>query len=148
MHPVLWTNIHHDVTDLVNHGIVKNTKTWISWKQNIIFLQNKKILNLCLRWHILRSYRFLAEVTFKKELLQFFVVIGQTLIVTVDQPLFALAKEVQWAKPETLGEYKLLVMMGDLHIEMTFMKCLGVILFVVFSYLGLPISWSWPFKFL
>ena len=24
------TNTHHDVTDLVNHGIVKNTKTWIS----------------------------------------------------------------------------------------------------------------------
>ena len=41
---------------------------------------------------------------------------------TVDQPLFALAKEIQSAKPETLGEDKLLVMMGDLHIEMTFMK--------------------------
>ena len=25
----------------------------------------KKILNLCLRWNILRSYRFVAEVTFK-----------------------------------------------------------------------------------
>ena len=68
MHPVLCTNTHHDVTDLVNHGMVKNTKTWISWKRNIIFLWNKKILNLCLRWHILRSYRFLAEVTFKRVL--------------------------------------------------------------------------------
>ena len=28
-------------------------------------MRNKKILNLCLRWHILRSYRFSAEVTFK-----------------------------------------------------------------------------------
>ena len=28
-----------------------------------IFLRNKKILNLCLRQHILRSYRFVAEVT-------------------------------------------------------------------------------------
>ena len=64
MHPVLCTNTHHDVTDLVNHGMVKNTKTWISWKRNIIFLRNKKILNLCLRWHILKSYRFLAGVTF------------------------------------------------------------------------------------
>ena len=52
------------VTDLVNHGMVKSTKTWISSEQNIIFLQ-KKILNLCFRWHILRSYHFLAEVTFK-----------------------------------------------------------------------------------
>ena len=26
MSPVSCTNIHHDVTDLVNHGIVKNKK--------------------------------------------------------------------------------------------------------------------------
>ena len=34
-------------------------------KQNIIFLRNKEILNLCFRWHILRSYCFVVEVTFK-----------------------------------------------------------------------------------
>ena len=65
IHPVSCTNTHHDVTDLVNHGIVKNTKTWISWKLKLFFLRNKKILNFCLRWHIFRCYRFLAEVTFK-----------------------------------------------------------------------------------
>ena len=58
------TNTHREVTDSVNHGMVKNTKTWISWERNLIFLQNKKVLNLCLRWHILRSCRFVAEVTF------------------------------------------------------------------------------------
>ena len=30
VHPVSCTNTHHDVTDLVNHGMVKNTKTLIS----------------------------------------------------------------------------------------------------------------------
>ena len=30
MHPVSCTNTHHDVTDLVNHEMVKNTKTLIS----------------------------------------------------------------------------------------------------------------------
>ena len=30
----------------------------------MLFLRNKKNLNLCFRWHILRSYRFVAEVTF------------------------------------------------------------------------------------
>ena len=65
MHLVSCTNTHRDVTDLVNHGMVKNTKTWISWERNIIFLRNKKIVNLCFRWHILRSYRFVMEVTFK-----------------------------------------------------------------------------------
>ena len=65
VHPVLCTNTHNDATDLVNHGIVKNIKTWTSWKRNTIFLRNKKILNLSLRWHILRSYRFIVEVTVK-----------------------------------------------------------------------------------
>ena len=44
--------------------MAKNTKTWISWERNIIFRRNKAILNLCFRWHILRIYRFVAEVTF------------------------------------------------------------------------------------
>ena len=62
---VLCTNTHHDVTDLVNCGMVKNTKTWISWERNLTSLRNKKILKLCLGWHILRSYHFVAEVSFK-----------------------------------------------------------------------------------
>ena len=60
MYPVPYANTHYDVTNLVNHGIIKNAKTWISWEPNI-----KKILYLCLKWHTLRSYRFVAEVTFK-----------------------------------------------------------------------------------
>ena len=44
--------------------MVENTKTWISSERNIVFLRNKKIVDLCFRWHILRSYRFVAEVTF------------------------------------------------------------------------------------
>ena len=50
--------------DLVNHVMFENTKTLIFWERNITFLQNKKILNLCLRWYIFRSYLFLAKVTF------------------------------------------------------------------------------------
>ena len=64
MHPVSCINTHHEVIDLENHGMVKNAKIWISWKRNINFLQNKEILNLRLRWHILRSYRFVSEWTF------------------------------------------------------------------------------------
>ena len=33
-----------------------------------IFLHNKKILNLCLRWLILKSYHFVAEVTVSNKL--------------------------------------------------------------------------------
>ena len=62
--PVSCTNTHHEVTDLVNHGMVKNTETWISRERNITLLQNEKNLNLCFRWQFLRSYRFVAELTF------------------------------------------------------------------------------------
>ena len=64
MHPVWFTNTHHVAADLVNHGMVKNTKAWISLEQNIAFLQCEKILYLCLRWHILRSYCFVVELAF------------------------------------------------------------------------------------
>ena len=53
---------------------------------------------------------------------------GQIPVITVDQPLYALAKFLQWTKPDTLGEQHFLVVMGDLHIEMTFMKCIGDLL--------------------
>ena len=43
---------------------------------------------------------------------------GQTPVIAMDQPLFALAKQIQWQWPNTLGEDKLLVMFGGLHIEM------------------------------
>ena len=62
MHPVSHTNTHH-ITDLVNHGMVQNTKTWISREWNITFLWNKNS-NPCLILHILRSYRFVVEITF------------------------------------------------------------------------------------
>ena len=55
---------HRDVTDLEIQGMVNNTKTLVSRKLSIIFLRNKRIHNLYLTWHILRSYHFLVEVTF------------------------------------------------------------------------------------
>ena len=36
-----------------------------SLENETFFLQNKKIHNQCLRWHISRSYSFLADVIFK-----------------------------------------------------------------------------------
>ncbi len=50
---------------------------------------------------------------------------GQIAIVTADQPVFAPAKQVQWQHPSEFGEDKILVMMGDLHIEMAFMDAIA-----------------------
>ena len=48
MHPISCTNnTHCDITDLVNHGMVKNTKIYISSEQNVTFLWNKKKFKAC-----------------------------------------------------------------------------------------------------
>ena len=72
-------NTYHDVKDLVNHGMIKNIKNWISWDWNNTFLWNKKILNLCLRWHFLESYCFVVEVTLKKNQIVFWNFAGTVL---------------------------------------------------------------------
>lgn len=50
---------------------------------------------------------------------------GQIPVVAVDQPHFALAKQVQWTWPDTHGEDQFVIMFGGLHIEMAMLKLLG-----------------------
>ena len=50
---------------------------------------------------------------------------GQTPVLTFDQPLFALAKQIQWQCPEKFGEEKIVVMFGGLHLEMAALKTIG-----------------------
>ena len=47
---------------------------------------------------------------------------GQVSILTADQPLFAMLKEIQWTWPVAYGEDCFLIMFGDLHIEMGLLK--------------------------
>ncbi len=51
---------------------------------------------------------------------------GQTPVVVADQPLYALAKQIQWTWPE-YGEDKCLIMFGGLHIEMAALRSLGTL---------------------
>ena len=89
MHPVWCSNTHRDVTNFVNPGMAKNTKTWISWERKIIFVWNKKILNLCLRWHILRSYRFAAGVNFKLTLIWNIMITSTTCEIHLNSQAFS-----------------------------------------------------------
>ena len=50
---------------------------------------------------------------------------GQTPVIAMDQPLFALAKQIQWQWPPTHGEDKFLIMFGGLHIELAMLRMLG-----------------------
>lgn len=53
---------------------------------------------------------------------------GQIPVTTFDQPLFALAKLVQWKWPDTHGERVHVVMLGGLHTEMALWNTLGDLL--------------------
>ena len=50
---------------------------------------------------------------------------GQVPVIAADQPLYAIAKQVQWKFPESHGESLFVIMLGSLHVEMAFQKVLG-----------------------
>ena len=53
---------------------------------------------------------------------------GQTPVLTADQPLSAMAKQIQWYWPEDYGGDKFVIMLGGLHIGMTALKSIGSML--------------------
>ena len=48
---------------------------------------------------------------------------GQIPVITADQPVYALGKQVQWTYPDEIGN--VMWMMGPLHIEMLFLNIIG-----------------------
>ena len=50
---------------------------------------------------------------------------GQNSVLTLDQPLYAIAKEIQWSWLSTYGKQNYVVLMGGLHKEMALLKVLG-----------------------
>ena len=53
---------------------------------------------------------------------------GQIPVIAADQPIYALAKQIQWHRPEQYGEDKYVIMFGGLHIEMTAFKSIRTLL--------------------
>jgi len=53
-----------------------------------------------------------------KQTVSFLKFPGQVPIMTADQPIYAVAKQVQWHWPEQYGDDKFIIMFGGLHIEM------------------------------
>ena len=50
---------------------------------------------------------------------------GQTPVLTVNQPVYALAKKIQWAWHDVYGQRQFVEMMGGLHIEMAMLNVLS-----------------------
>ena len=53
---------------------------------------------------------------------------GQIPVLTVDEPLYAICKQLQLQHPETLGEDKIFIMLGQLHIEICIQNILAMLL--------------------
>ncbi len=53
---------------------------------------------------------------------------GQIPVVAADQPLYALAKQIQWQWPDEYGEDKFVLAFGGLHIEMAALRSIGTFL--------------------
>jgi hypothetical protein len=53
---------------------------------------------------------------------------GQVSVVAADQPIFALAKQIQWEWPTQLGTDKMVIMFDGLYIEMAALKSIGTLL--------------------
>ena len=53
---------------------------------------------------------------------------GQVPVLTMDQPLYAIGKQIQWKFSNLYGEDKYVVMLGPLHTEMASLKVIGDLL--------------------
>ena len=53
---------------------------------------------------------------------------GLVSIITVYQPLYTIAKQIQWSWPDTYGENHFVVIFAGLHMEMTILKVLSDLL--------------------
>ena len=53
---------------------------------------------------------------------------NQIPVITADQPIYAVLKQIQWQWPERYGENKFVIMFGGLHIEMAAMNYSGTLL--------------------
>ena len=49
----------------------------------------------------------------------------QAPVIVADQPMYSLAKRLQWNFPATHGEDRCIVFLGGIHVELTVDKCLG-----------------------
>ena len=50
---------------------------------------------------------------------------GQVPVLVADQPLFLIAKKIQWNYPQIFGEEQFVVFLGEMHAEMTAFRLLG-----------------------
>ena len=101
---------------------------WVSWSAWHANIQNIEIPPAAINGLLplfLDSAHSVAMIKHSMTLVQSIVQHlnpGQVSVLAADQPLYALAKQIQWSCPSTLGEDHFVIMFGGLHIEMATLK--------------------------
>ena len=125
-----------NVRHIVDCGFKKDLLTetqWLSWSafhaansKSDIFISNIALLPLFQESsNSVSMIKHSIDVVMKAVR---FLNPSQIPVITMDQPLYAIAKTIQWNWPTSYGDGRLVVMMGGLHIEMAALKMLGVLL--------------------
>ena len=70
----------------------------------------------------------LAMIKHSLDVIKKFTYPGQAPVVTVDHPLFAIAKKIQWKWSLVYGEDNFVIMFGGLHIGLAALKTIGDLL--------------------
>ena len=119
-----------NVFEKLNQGELQNNE-YISWAAYHASMQNELPQNVCLS-AILPLFKEQAHspamirhsMIVVRDAVQFLNP-GQIPVVTFDQPLYDIAKQVQWNWPDMFEEDQFVVMLGGLHIETASFKALG-----------------------
>ena len=68
---------------------------------------------------------------------------GQVTVISADQPLYAMAKQIQWTWSYTHGEDSFVIMFGGLHIEMAVLTVIAAD--QPLYAMAKQIQWTWPY---
>ena len=98
---------HHSTTDRQ-----QNTSPSLSVISALLPLFPDQAKSVAMIWHAMDVIK--ASVNYLNP--------GQVPVIATDQPLFAVAKQIQWTWPDSYREPKFVIMFGGLHIEITFLS--------------------------
>ena len=56
---------------------------------------------------------------------------SQVPVITADQPVYTLLKQIQWKYLNTFSEDSFVIIMGELHLEMNMLSFLGLMLHLI-----------------
>ena len=106
---ISWAAYHADLMEQDGESAPPRSSSWM------LPLFKETATNPELQYHCMRLAKRITEALNP----------GQHPVWVVDQPLYLIAKKLQWLFPDEIGEDKFVVLLGGLHIEKMLLTLLG-----------------------